>query len=554
MPESIPAGTASGSTSGEAFRERLDHLSLALKSAGIGTWSWSADTGLMRWDEVTGALCGLREPVFSGRLKLLLKLIPREDRRQLRREITDSAVLSGRWSAECRVAWPSDGSVHVLRIKGTAHRDAGGRLERVTGACWDITARRNTEEALVRERFLLRSLMDNIPDNIYFKDTESRFIRVNKAMAAWFGKKSPEDLIGKTDFDFFGNDHAGKAFEDEREIIRTGNPVINKEEKENWPGREETWVTSTKMPLRDSAGRILGTFGLSRDITARKKTEEQLGRYAAELKRKNEELEEDLEMARELQGALLPQEYPRFPRSVSSAQSALHFSHFYIPSMVVSGDFFDIIQISDTMAGMFICDVMGHGVRAALVASIVRALVEELHSQGRHPGKFLDEINRLLLGVLRHSRKSRSTVFASALYLVTNLKTGELRYANAGHPRPLCIRHGKGRDGVFPLNSVECGPVLGIFDSPKYSTGSFRLAPHDAMLLFTDGLFEVEGADGDFYDQPRLLGAVKNHAGMPVHEICTAVIDEVQQFSASRDFCDDVCLVAMEVERLGLVA
>jgi sigma-B regulation protein RsbU (phosphoserine phosphatase) len=540
----------------EVPREHLERLSLALKSAGVGTWSWNAGNDLMRWDEHTGSLFGMSSDRLSGSSDLFLKLFHPEDRRRFMREVLTAASREGLCRIECRVIWPTDGSEHVLRIKGMAQKGAEGRLERVAGACWDITERRKTEEELEHERFLLRSLMENITDNIYFKDRESRFIRVNKAMASWFGMENPADFIGKTDFDLFSEEHARKAFEDEQEIIRTGQAVVNQEEKETWRGREETWVTTTKMPLQDSGGRIIGSFGLSRDITSRKKTEGQLARYAEELRQKNADLEEDLEMARELQSALLPQEYPRFPRSATDAQNALRFSHFYNPSMAVSGDFFDILQLSDTMAGMFICDVMGHGVRAALVAAIVRTLVEEFHSLGENPGAFLDEVNRSLLGILRPTRASRSPVFASAFYLVADLKTGELRYANAGHPRPLCVRHGEGtgKGEVFALNGAKCGPVLGIFDGPEYATGTCRLMPKDSVLLFTDGLFEVEGAGGEFYDQPRLLGAVKSRANLPARDICTAVLDEIQQFSASREFSDDVCLVAMEVERLGLTA
>jgi len=554
MQDFSSADHAGRNQGGTISREHLERLSLALQSAGVGTWSWKAEKDLLHCDERTLALFGMQEAAFSGSSELFLNLIHPQDRQRLKRGMIASASRGTLCSTECRVKWPGDGTQHVLRIKGTAHRDDSGRLDRVLGACWDITERRRTEEELARERFLLHTLMENIPDCIYFKDTESRFIRVNKAMVSWFGLRNPVEMLGKTDFDFFNEEHAAKAFEDEQEIIRTGRAMVNKEEKETWRGREETWVTTTKMPLRDRKGKIIGTFGLSRDITNRKKTEEQLARYAAKLRRQNVDLEEDLEMARELQSALLPQEYPRFPSSATPAQSALHFSHFYNPSMGVSGDFFDILQLSDTMAGVFICDVMGHGVRAALVAAIVRTLVEELHALGENPGALLAEVNRSLLAILRHTRRSRSPVFASAFYLVADLKNGLLRYSNAGHPRPLCIRPGRQAGEVFGLNGIECGPVLGIFDGPEYQTGTIKMMPHDALLLFTDGLFEVEGRGGEYYDQPRLLGAVKSRANLPAREICTAVLDEIQQFSLSRDFSDDVCLVAMEVERLGLVA
>ncbi len=142
----------------------------------------------------------------------------------------------------------------------------------------DITARKRAEEALAREQRLLHALLDNIPAHVYFKDTQGRFMLVSKSTAEWAGVDDPAQLIGKTDFDIFATAHAQAAFEMEQEIIRTGEPVVELEEKETWLDGSETWVSTTKMPLRDAAGNIVGTFGISRDITARKRAEEDLQR------------------------------------------------------------------------------------------------------------------------------------------------------------------------------------------------------------------------------------------------------------------------------------
>ena len=130
------------------------------------------------------------------------------------------------------------------------------------------------------EIFLLETLMDNVPDAIYFKDRESRFTRINRYAAARFGIADPAEAIGRTDFDFFTDEHAAQARRDEQEILRTGLPLVNVEEKETPAGGEVRWVSTTKLPLRDREGRIVGTFGISRDITERKKAEEQLQRRA----------------------------------------------------------------------------------------------------------------------------------------------------------------------------------------------------------------------------------------------------------------------------------
>jgi PAS domain S-box-containing protein len=155
-----------------------------------------------------------------------------------------------------------------------------------------VRLRRYAQEDIERERFLVETLMDHIPDHIYFKDCESRFIRINSAMARVFKLKEPRDAIGKSDFDFFLPEHARQAFEDEQAIIRSGQPLVNREEKETWPDGTVTWVSTTKVAIRDKKDHIVGTFGISRDITGRKQAEAALAKSAQELARSNRELEQ----------------------------------------------------------------------------------------------------------------------------------------------------------------------------------------------------------------------------------------------------------------------
>jgi PAS domain S-box-containing protein len=140
----------------------------------------------------------------------------------------------------------------------------------------DLTAAKRAEDALNHERNLLHCLMENIPDRIYFKDTESRFVRINRALAAQFGLSDAAEAIGKTDFDFFTTEHAAPAFRDEQEVMRSGRGIIGIEEKETWADGRTGWASTTKLPLRDKDGQIVGTFGVSRDITARKLAEVEL--------------------------------------------------------------------------------------------------------------------------------------------------------------------------------------------------------------------------------------------------------------------------------------
>ncbi len=527
--------------------ESATHSQLALRAAAIGTFFWKIDLGTMTWDDFTYCLFGVEPLNFAVTPAAVDELIHPDDRQRVSRLVARCIESGADFVTEYRVIWPKDNSVHHLRSKAKVYKDEDGGNARLAGACWDITERKRLEDDLAQERFLLRALMENMPDKIYFKDEKSRFLRVSAEMVRWFGLTDEAQIIGKTDFDFFSEEHARQAYTDERRILTSGEALRAIEERETWRDGRATWASTTKLPLRNSKGKIIGTFGLSRDITGRRRAEDELARYAEELKRRNRELEEDLEMARELQGALMPRHYPTFAAG-SSSESALRFSHIFNPSAVVSGDFFDIIKLSETAAGIFICDVMGHGVRAALVAAIVRALTAELNGLAQDPGAFLAHLNRKLFEILS---QSETPMFASASYVIADIGKRELRFANAGHPEPLCIRHKANTARALALHDDRRGPVLGMFDDPKYATSTTALSLHDVILQFTDGLYEVEGAGGELYDEKCLAQAVNRRASMGAGELCREVLAEIRQFSAEKQFNDDVCLVSVEVERLG---
>ncbi len=144
-------------------------------------------------------------------------------------------------------------------------------------------AARAKPESLTMPQVLMENLLERTSDHVYFKDLRSCFIYLSKALATRFGLSDPVEAVGKTDFDVFSEEHARQAFADEQEIIRSGVPLVSREEKETWPDGSITWVSSSKWPLRNEAGRIIGTFGISRDITLRKHAEEALQRAKDEL-------------------------------------------------------------------------------------------------------------------------------------------------------------------------------------------------------------------------------------------------------------------------------
>lgn len=188
------------------------------------------------------------------------------------------------WSMEVEEQYPGpDGSIRYFHVIKSPVFGADGTVAGSQGIVMDVTERKKAETALSYERDLLRALMDTSAERIYFKDLDSRFIRCSNAMTKTFNLRNMNELMGKRDSDFFGHEHASAALQDEQEIIRTGEPLIGKTEREVWPDGRVTWALSNKMPYRNVGGEIIGTFGISKDITPIKEAEEKLAQVHKQL-------------------------------------------------------------------------------------------------------------------------------------------------------------------------------------------------------------------------------------------------------------------------------
>ncbi|MFT3991526.1 MAG: SpoIIE family protein phosphatase [Luteolibacter sp.] len=520
-----------------------ERLELALRASNEGIWDWRTDE---------------REIYYSRRILEFLECgnhrapnlflpphsaISPEDLPVFERVVRECLQVGGPeiLSVDTRVQTGS-GTWRWLRIRGTVIRDGEGRAERIAGSMIDISLRKNAEAQVQEERHLLRQLIDHVPLQIYFKDLESRFVLVNARKVKRMGCTDSSEMTGKHDRDFFSEEHAERAARDEKNIIESGEAITEHLEKETWAeGKENTWVLSSKFPWKDRAGNIRGTFGISNDVSKLVRAEQAASEMADKLRQRNAAYEEELHLAREIQQALSKADFPEIH---SPDGTIISFRSRYIPSSGLAGDFYEAIPISENRLGILICDVMGHGVRSALIVAMLRGLLEKQRAQAQDPGQFLRGLNDGLAAILQ---RAGATMFATAFYGVIDLRENTLKYACAGHPGPVASTD----KGVRQLATErkEKGPGLGLIRGVAYPTNTLSLEGLNRLVLFTDGVLEPENQHGEPFFETRLMEHISRHTDVPLDTLLDSILQSVLEFSNSHHFDDDVCLLGIDLQR-----
>ena len=276
MTAAIRARKAERDETEAALRESENRMRLALAAGGMGLCVADlAPGGVATFDEHARRIMGLEADSREWTMPDILgKLIHPDDAGRIQAGLVQMKDRGRGEVIEYRIIRP-DGAVRWLQGAATLQRDAAGTASRFIGVSLDITGRKQAAEALDAERTLLRTLIDVLPLSIYVKDTASRFLVANVECARALGAASPEELIGKTDADFFPPAIAA-AFRKDEEKVMAGEPVLNFEEASANPDGSARMEMTTKVPLRDGSGTVTGIVGVSRDITARKRAEEAL--------------------------------------------------------------------------------------------------------------------------------------------------------------------------------------------------------------------------------------------------------------------------------------
>ena len=232
------------------------------------------------------------------------------------------------------------------------------------------------------------------------------------------------------------------------------------------------------------------------------------------------EIQKELEVARRIQLSILPKEFPPSTNFRVAAR--------YVPMTAVAGDFYDYIIADDHQVGLLIADVSGHGVPAALIASMVKLAAASQRALAADPCRFLSGVNSALLG---NTQKQ----FVTAAYVYLNSESGELRYSAAAHPPLLLIRNGR----VTPIQ--ENGLMLAVFGFASYSTAVHKLETNDRIVMYTDGVIEASNATGNSFGDDALCDLLTKTQELSPAMAADSIISSVRQWSEKQD--DDLTIL-----------
>ena len=381
---------------------------------------------------------------------------------------------------------------------------------------------------------LFETLMEQTADRIYIKDRESRFVTVSKALAEMHGFEHRHELEGLTDFDLFSREHAQQAYDDEQEMLRTDQPLVNKIEKETWTDGSVTWVSSSKAPLHLSSQKSVGIFGISRDVTPEVIAQEQLAQSERRLRKQNETMRSDFESAKKVQSVMIPGRVPTIKN--------IEFAYLWKPMASVGGDIISFPRNPNNCLLFFLGDVCGHGVTAAFYTVLLKYLTaHEAETYQGCPSDFLNAVNKELCGQI-----TAGFVTGMAGHFGRREKNGSriLHLANAGHPLNLVYRSAS---DSFESITLPTGIVMGLPGGEASETIEIELHKGDRFFTYTDGFLEITNAKGDEFGRDALEAVLRENLDQPLQVTLDNAYKAIIEFSGEKKQQDDLTLLAYEL-------
>lgn len=427
-----------------------------------------------------------------------------------------------------------DGRVTWVTTTKLPLYSTAGELVGTYGISRDITARKKAEFELRRERNLLRTLVDMLPFRVFVKNLHGEYLLSNTSHRKLLGVREESDLKGRKLTQFFPGENGLHSFSLDKEVLGKGVKLLNREERDLLNPEPDHWILSSRVPLRDDEGHVIGLVGASMDITKRKQAEMKLQAY-------HEQMEDDLAMARNVQTSLLPAGRVHEEVTVCSQHERFKLAYTYLPCEALAGDFLQQIPLDDNKIGVLVADVMGHGVRAALVAALMTGLVDELLPHADSPGDFMTRLNAKIASVLQ---QTGSFVFISACYAVVDLGSQKLHWVSAGHPRPFVLDGGE--VAMLGGGDDEAQPALSVSPGHRYKVQERDWDDRSRLFVFSDGIVEARNDAGEEFSVESLGRVLRENAEQTAERVIAGVLSAVRHFTHHESLDDDVCMVLLE--------
>ena len=422
-----------------------------------------------------------------------------------------------------------DGQIVTQTGRYTLIRDSEGNPDYVIALHEDITERLKAEEALAASERLFRTIFENAQIGISVVNISAQQYHTNRALHEMLGCTS-EDLSSVEKWDLM-------VHPDEREAgaKRYADLVAGKLDRDEWeqrfvrPDGRLVIANGRFSVLRDVTGRALYVLNLSEDITERRRAEKELREAHETLAQQLLAINNELELARQTQLSILPKDTPRLP--------GLEIAARYMPMSAVAGDFYDFVMVDEKHVGILIADVSGHGLSAALVASMLKSALPAQLPHASDPARVLSGLNQALFGKFEAH-------YVTAAYVFVDMANNTVSYAGAAHP-PLLWWHANTQHAS---ECLENGLMLGPFRDSTYSAMTFALEKGDEIILVTDGILEARDSSGDQFGMDRLRTTIESNHALSANAFADALLAGLSTWSETTigpGQTDDITLIVL---------
>lgn len=512
-------------------------LELTLKASNEGIWDWDRNTNEIFYSERALEFLGYESSAPPNIMTQPKGVVHQSDLADFVDTLDQTLHQKNDdlFKIDCRIIKP-DGEIRWVRMRGLGTRD-NNKVIRLTGSIIDISKRKFAEEMIAEEQNMLRLIIDNTPLQIYFKDKESCYKIVNQRQVEWLGEDKESDLIDQCSKDFFSEVSWKEHRKEEITIMLSGQPVLNTIQRETWPDRDDTYVKKVKHPWYDSTNKLLGTYGISCDVTKLIQAKKKLEKLAVSLQQQNKSNQEELLLAKEIQRAILPHNTPHWNKLCSQWKHKLDIQTLYEPASELAGDFYDVITLSEDKLGFLIIDVTGHDVRSAMIISLIKGFMEQTHHLASKPSQYLEKINHGLSNILE---KASIRISVSASYTILDFENNQVTTSSAGDNTPLFLS----KDYKIVHHHSNIFPALGVSSSSTYSEHTFPIDKLQSFLLYTDGIHSTSDREQTSHDAlTTLYQEVQSQPSTPSLKYIFKSISD----SNKNQFKDDVCLVNVNI-------